>query len=36
VVVIDIDDWDYHRVVISVPDPEGVVERLSSSLMPDA
>lgn len=30
VVVIDIDDWDYHRVVISDPDPVGLVERLTA------
>ena len=30
VIVIDVDDWDYHRVVISVPDPEGMVETLTA------
>lgn len=30
VVVIDVDDWDYRRVVISVPDPEGLVAELTA------
>ena len=30
VVVIDVEVWDYHRVVISVPDPEGLVKMLTA------
>lgn len=36
VLVIDVEDWDYHRVVISVPDPEALVDTLHSGLKPDA
>lgn len=30
VLVIDVAEWDYHRIVLSVPDPERVVAELAA------
>lgn len=36
VLVIDIEDWDYHRVVLSVRDPDGLVASLTKQVDDDA